>query len=142
MRRTILRITLVVVTAFQVALALIFTFASGPFVAAVGLDPVPAWVPWMFAMFGARALGFAYGLVLAFRDPVRHRSWIVAMIGVQAIDWVTTLAFIATGLLTVAQASTALFLPPLFVVGLLIGFPRGGAFDVAPVAPRPEHAAA
>lgn len=138
MRRTILRITLVVVAAFQVALAIIFTFASGPFVAAVGLDAVPVWVPWMFAMFGARALGFAYGMVLAFRDPVRHRSWIVAMIGVQAIDWIATLAFIGGGLLTVAQASTALFLPPLFVVGLLVGFPRRRASDVAR---WPEHAA-
>lgn len=124
MRRIILRITLVVVAAFQVVLAVVFTFASGPFISVVGLEAVPAWAPWMFAMFGARAVGFAYGMVLAVRDPVRHRSWIVAMIGVQAIDWLVTLAFISGGLLTMAQASTALFMPPLFILGLLVGFPR------------------
>lgn len=38
-----------------------------------------------------------YGMLLASRDPARHRTWIVAMIGVQALDWVSTIAYLATG---------------------------------------------
>ena len=124
MRNRVLRITLGVVTAFQLALGVGFLVAPGPFSASLGLAPAPQWTYWMFAMFSARAFGFAYGMVLAFRDPVRHRSWITAMIGVQAIDWIATIAFIVTGAITLSQATTAAFMPVLFIAGLAWGFPR------------------
>lgn len=124
MRTTVLRTTLAVVAAFQVVLGIAFIAAPAQFASALGLAPAPAWTAWMFAMFSARAFGFAYGSILAFRDPVRHRSWITAMIGVQAIDWVATVAFIAAGTITVAQATTAAFMPVLFIAGLAWGYPR------------------
>lgn len=127
MRVRILRITLGIIAAFQVALALGFLFAPAPFAASLGLAATPAWTAWMFAMFSARALGFAYGLVLAIRDPHRHRSWIVAMIGVQAIDWLVTVFFISTSAITLAQATTASFMPVIFIVALVACFPRNPA---------------
>lgn len=52
--------------------------------AMAGLAEAPTWTHWMFLMFSARALGFAYGMFLAARDPARHIHWIQAMIGVAA----------------------------------------------------------
>lgn len=124
MRLLVLRITLGVIAAFQIGFGAIFLFAPTVYPDAVGLDPVPAWASWMFALFGARALGFGAGMILAIRDPLGHRSWIAIMIGVQVIDWIATLVAILQGSLTVAQASTAAFMPVLFVIALLLTFPR------------------
>lgn len=134
MRTTVLRVTLAIITAFQVVLAVAFVAAPDQFAAALDLPATPPWAAWMFAMFSARALGFAYGGILAFRDPVRHRSWVTAMIGVQAIDWIATMAFIASGAITLSQATTAAFMPVLFIVGLAWGYPRGS--QASPVASR------
>ena len=65
----------------------------------------------MFAMLGARALGFAYGMLIAQRDVVRYASWLVAMIIVQALDWVATLVALTAGKVTLAEVSTTPFLP-------------------------------
>jgi hypothetical protein len=124
-RTLILRITLGVIAFFQIALALVFLLIPGPFAAAVGLPEAPQWASWMFAMFSARALGYAVGMILAIRDPAKHRAWIITMVGVQAIDWIATLLFIGAGAITVAQASTAAFLPVVFIVVLLATMPRG-----------------
>ena len=126
----ILRITLGVVAVFQIALALVFLLVPGPFAAAVGLPEVPQWAYWMFAMFSARALGYGAGMVLAIRDPRKHRAWITTMVGVQAIDWIATLVFIGAGAITVAQASTAAFLPIVFIVLMLVTLPRDGSRGV------------
>lgn len=75
-------------------------------------------------MFSARAIGFAFGLFLTIRDPYRHRSWIVAMIIVQAIDWVATVVAIGTGAISLAQATTASFMPIVFIAGMVAFFPR------------------
>ena len=69
MRSIVLRTTLAVVAAFQVVLGIAFIAAPAPFAAALGLPQTPPWAAWMFAMFSARALAFAYGCALAFRDP-------------------------------------------------------------------------
>jgi hypothetical protein len=127
MRLLVLRITLAVIIAFQVLLGFAFLFFPAPFAASVGLSTTPAWVPWMFAMFTARAWGFAAGLALAMRNPLRHRAWIVIMIGVQAIDWLATVFFVATGAVTLAQVSTASFMPVLFIVALALTLPRTAA---------------
>ena len=46
------------------------------------------------------------------------------MIGVQAINWLATLGFLATGALSLAQVSTAAIAPPLFLAALLVLHPR------------------
>jgi hypothetical protein len=134
MRLLVLRITLAIIIAFQVLLGFAFLFFPAPFAASVGLEATPAWVPWMFAMFTARAWGFAVGLALAMRDPLRHRAWIAIMIGVQAIDWIATMVFVISGAVTLAQVSTASFMPELFIVALALTLPRRGAATVSATA--------
>lgn len=124
MRNRILRITLGVIALFQVFFGAVFLVAPSAIIAAFGLEPVPAWAPWIFALFSARAFGFAVGMIVAMRDPRRHAAWIWTMVGVQAIDWMATVAFIASGALTIAQASTAAFMPIVFIVALLLTMPR------------------
>ena len=119
-----LRLTIVVIAGFQVLLGFVFLFFPGPFAELVGLDPAPAWVPWMFAMFTARAWGFAAGLALAFRDPVRHRAWLAIMAGVQAIDWIATIVYLLQHAVTLSQVSTASFMPVLFILALALTLPR------------------
>jgi len=111
---TILKPTLVVIGIMQLVLGVAF-LVPGLFASTVGLETAPGWVDWLFAMFGARALGFAYGMFLAARNPGRHVAWIRAMIGIQAIDWIATLAYLIAGAVTIAQVTTAAFLPVIFI---------------------------
>lgn len=106
---------LVVIGVVQIVLGIVF-LTPGLFQQAMGLESAPEWVNWLFAMFGARALGFGYGMLVAAREPVQNASWIRAMIGIQAIDWVGTIAYLVTGAVTLAQVTTAAFLPVLFIV--------------------------
>lgn len=119
-----LRIALVFIGVVQLVLGVVFALAPAQFSAMVGLAEAPKWVYWMFSFFSARALGFAYGMFLAARDPARHIHWIQAMIGVQAIDWLATMYFVLTGAVTLAQVSTASFLPLIFIGVLVIFYPR------------------
>lgn len=124
MRTTLLRIVLATVIVFQVFFAAAFAFAPDRFAALMGLPPAPGWAVMMFALFSARALAFAYGLALAFRDPYRHRAWIAAMIGVQALDWIAAMTAIASGAMSLSQVTTAAYMPLAFIVGLSAFFPR------------------
>ena len=120
----LLRYMLGFIGVLQIFFGILFTFLPNTFAGFVGLEAAPPWALWMFTMFGARAFGFAYGMFLALRDPVRHTSWIVAMIGVQAIDWLGTMVYLLNGSLTLTQVSTAAVLPILFIGTLVMRFPR------------------
>lgn len=117
---TLLKVTLWVLAAVQLVLGIVF-LVPGLFEEVMGLDPAPEWVNWMFAMLAARALGFAFGMAVAARHPHRHPTWIIAMIGVQAVDWLATIAYLVTGAVTLAQVTTAAFLPVVFIVVLTRG---------------------
>ena len=121
---TIARGVIVLILIVQLVLGVVFTFAPQAFAHALGLPPAPAWTDWMFAQFGARALGFAYGMRLALRDPRANAGWLRAMVLVQAIDWLGTLAALFAGKVTWLQTSTAPFLPVLFVVVLVLELRR------------------
>lgn len=120
-----LRRTLIIIGIVQLVLGGIFLI-PGLFQQMIGLDEAPEWVNWIFAMLGARALGFAYGMFVAAREPARHMAWIRAMIGVQAIDWVGTIAYLVSGTVTLAQVTTAAFLPIVFIAILIRHVPRSG----------------
>jgi len=127
MRLLVLRITLGVIAAFQFAFGMLFLVAPQFYPGLVGLAAAPAWTGWIFGLFGARALGYAVGMVLTIRNPLGHRGWIATMIGVQAIDGAVTLAFVGMGVLTLAQVSTAGFMPIVFIIALALTFPRARA---------------
>lgn len=120
-----LRITLVTIGVFQLILGTLFLAAPRLTADLFGLTPdAPAWVHWLFAMMAARFLGYAYGMFVSARDPLRSSSWVTTMIGIQAIDWFATIAFLARGDLTLSQVTTAAFMPVLFVAALLRWHPR------------------
>ena len=112
------RPTIVLIAVIQIALGAIFIVSPGSFPALLGLPAAPAWTDWLFAMLGARALGFAFRMLVALRDLQRHVSWLMAMVVVQAIDWIGTILAVHAGTVTLAQVSTASFLPILFIVVL------------------------
>lgn len=70
-------------------------------------------------------------MLLVVRRPFANRSWIQAMILVQALDWLATVANLARGTVTLAQVGTASFLPLLFIAGLALGYPREAPAAVA-----------
>lgn len=117
-----LKVTLIIIGVVQLTLGIMF-LVPGLFASTMGLEEAPGWVDWLFAMFAARAIGFSYGMFLAARNPARNLSWIKAMIGIQAIDWVATIAYLITGTVTIAQVTTAAFLPLVFIVILGRGTP-------------------
>lgn len=119
-----LKVTLAVIGIVQVLFGLLFVFAPGQFAVWFHFPVASAWVNWLLVMAGARFLGMGYGMFIAMRDPVKHRTWIQAMIGIQAIDWLSTIANLLGGTITLSQASTATFLPIVFIVALLVFYPR------------------
>src|SRR5215813_6525673 len=124
MNRSALRITLGAIGVVQLILGVVFLLLPGQFASVLGLAVTPGWVPWMFAMFGARAFGFAYGMFLAMRQPEANQDWIRAMIAIQVIDWVATIYFVLQGAVTLPQVSGASFLPMIFIVVLIARYPR------------------
>lgn len=123
-RVRILRGTALFIALVQFVLGLAYLFAPEAFNASVGLAGAPAWTAWPFAMMGARFIFFGFGMVLVFLNPVANRAWIQAMIGVQAIDWLATMTYVASGVVSLAQVSTASFLPLVFIAALLITSPK------------------
>lgn len=63
-------------------------------------------------------------MLLVVHDPFANRGWVQAMIGVQALDWVGTMVYLVSGTVTLSQVATASFLPIVFIVGLVAGYPR------------------
>lgn len=110
----------------QLVLGIVFVFFPHSFAALLGLVDAPGWTDWIFAQFGARAFGFAYGMYLVFREPQRQVGWIRAMIVVQIIDWIGTMLALAQNKVGLSQLSTAPFLPILFVIVLAAMLRREG----------------
>lgn len=127
-----LRITLVVIGVVQIFFGVPFVIAPGLYSLMLHLPSAPAWTNWFFVMNGARFIGMAYGMFLAARDPVKHKAWINAMIAIQALDWLGTLYSLWTGAITLAQATDAPYLPVIFIIALLIWYPRGPRIQSAP----------
>ncbi|MFY9265748.1 MAG: hypothetical protein WAO61_10040 [Solirubrobacterales bacterium] len=113
------KITIAVIAAIQFVLGAIMIVAPARFADASGLAPAPDWTAWLFAMFGARCLGFGFGMILALRDPAANRGWLQAMLGVQAIDWLATIGYLAAGTVTISQVTTAAVAPLVFI-GVLV----------------------
>lgn len=121
---TVLRLTAYVIAISQFVLGAAYLFGAERFNDLLDLSDAPSWTQWPFATLGARYLAFGFGMVLVARNPTAHRSWIQAMILVQAIDWLATIASLSTGIVTLQQVTTASFLPLLFIAGLVVGYPR------------------
>lgn len=121
-----LKRVITIIAVVQIVLGVILLVPDLP-ETALRLESAPGWVNWLLAMAAARSLGFGYGMLVAARSPERHLPWIRAMIGVQAIDWIGTIAYLVTGTVTLAQVSTAAFLPVIFIVVLVTRTPWSGA---------------
>jgi hypothetical protein len=120
-----LRVTLIVIGAFQLVLGALFLAAPAGAAQLFGLHPAaPPWVNWLFAMMAARFLGYAYGMFAAARAPRVHVGWIDTMIVIQAVDWIATLGYLAAGDVSLRQVSTAAFAPVFFIGALLWFHPR------------------
>lgn len=122
-RPNLLKGTALFIALVQLILGLGYLFAPAPFHRVLGLEGLPAWAGWPFGMTGARFLAFAFGMLQVARKPWEHRVWIQAMVGVQLIDWLATMKYLLAGTLTLAQVSTASFLPLVFIALLLIAYP-------------------
>jgi hypothetical protein len=120
-----LRISLHVIAATQVVLGVAFLLLPGRAERLLDLQPAaPAWANWLIAMLGARFLGYAVGMFVAARRPDRNLAWINTMIGIQVVDWIATMAYLADGELHLTQVGPAAVLPVLFVAALLWWHPR------------------
>ncbi|WP_296449320.1 hypothetical protein [Rhodoferax sp. UBA5149] len=119
-----LNATLWFIAIVQFTLGIAFLAVPEQAAQSLGLSAAPGWANWLFGMMAARFLGFGYGMVMAVRHPEQARPWIKAMVAIQAMDWLVTLKYLYFGAVTLAQVSTASFLPVVFVVVLLIGMRR------------------
>ncbi len=120
----VLKATAYAIAIVQIVLGAAYLFGAERLHDLLGLSAAPSWTQWPLAMMGARFLAFGFGMLLVARNPIGHRSWIQAMIVVQAIDWLATVVSLSTGIVTLQQVGTASFLPLLFIGGLVVGYPR------------------
>ena len=120
----LLRVTLWFIAVVQFVLGAAFLTAPELAAHSMGLSVAPEWTNWLFGMMAARFLGFGYGMLVAARDSDMARPWIKAMVAIQLIDWLVTLKYLVAGAVTLAQVSTASFLPVVFVAILVMGLPR------------------
>lgn len=111
----------------QCLLGAAFLIAPGQTSHMLGLSAAPGWTHWLFGMMAARFLGFGYGMALAARNPLASLPWINAMVAIQAIDWIVTLRYLTAGAVTLAQVTTASFLPLIFVILLVVSYPEPAA---------------
>lgn len=127
-----LSLTLRFIGVVQLVLGLLFVIAPQSYANIFDLAEAPGWAYWLIAMMGARFLGYAYGMFVAAREPQKHTTWIVTMIGIQAIDWVGTIYHLAAGSVTLGQVTTAAFLPVVFIILLVMFFPRERSATIQP----------
>jgi len=120
----VLRFTLRFIALVQFVLGVGFLLTPEGMASLLGLAATPGWANWMFGMMAARFLAFGYGMLVAARDPAAHRPWLGAMIVIQLIDWGVTVKYLLAGAVTLAQVSTASFLPLVFVLLLGWSWPR------------------
>ena len=111
----------------QFLLGGLFLAAPAQTAALLGLSVAPRWTAWLFGMMAARFLGYGYGMLVAARAPEQNRSWIVSMMAIQAIDWLVTAIYLYTNAVTLAQVSTAAFLPLVFIILVWRNLPRASA---------------
>ena len=128
-----LRITLITIGIVQLFFGVVFLLAPSATASLLGLRPAaPAWANWLFAMMAGRFLGYAFAMFAAARKPEASRAWIGTMIVIQAIDWLATIGYLATGHLALQKVPTAAVLPVLFIAGLLWFRPRGASRSGSP----------
>jgi hypothetical protein len=120
----LLRFTLQFIALVQFVLGAGFLIAPENMAAMLGLAVTPGWANWMFGMMAARFLGFGFGMLMAARDPAGNLPWLGAMLVIQLIDWGVTVKYLVIGSVTLAQVSTASFLPLVFVALLVWYWPR------------------
>jgi hypothetical protein len=137
-RTRFLQGTALVIAVVQFGFGLAYLFAPAPFQAALGLTHLPVWTGWPFGMLGARFLALGFGMLLVVRNPTANRGWIQAMIVVQAVDWLVVVIALLRGVVTLAQVATAPYLPIVFIVCLLIAYPRKSTESVPAYTKRAE----
>jgi len=125
----LLRGTLFLIAIVQFALGIAFVLAPEASAQALGLPPATGWANWLFGQFGARALGFGVGMLVAARHIEQARPWIAGMILVQVIDWLVTLKYLYLGDIALNQVSTAPYFPLLFIALLWVAMPRRASDD-------------
>ena len=119
-----LRFTLRFIAVVQFVLGAGFLVAPEGMASLLGLAATPGWANWMFGMMAARFLAFGYGMLVAARDPAGNLGWLRSMLAIQLVDWAVTVKYLLAGAVTLAQVSTASFLPLVFVALLWWGWPR------------------
>ena len=119
-----LRFTLRFIAVVQFVLGAGFLVAPEGMASLLGLAATPGWANWMFGMMAARFLAFGYGMLVAARDPAGNLSWLRSMVAIQLVDWAVTVKYLLAGAVTLAQVSTASFLPLVFVALLWWSWPR------------------
>ena len=119
-----LSFTLRFIAVVQFVLGAGFLVAPEGMASLLGLAATPGWANWMFGMMAARFLAFGYGMLVAARDPAGNLSWLRSMVAIQLVDWAVTVKYLLAGAVTLAQVSTASFLPLVFVALLWWSWPR------------------
>ena len=123
-KNSILKFSLYFVGFVQVVLGLIFLLIPTNYASMMGLQQAPNWVNWMFTFMSIRMIGFGAGMFIAAKDPIKNKLWIQIMIVMQAMDWLGTVFYLTAGVVTLAQVTSASFLPLIFIALLVYSYPR------------------
>ena len=123
-KNSVLKFTLYFIGIVQIGLGLSFLLTPKMYPQMVNLAQAPDWVNWMLSFGSIRMIGFGIGMFIAAQDSIKYKALIQIMIGLQIMDWIGTVLYISLGAVTLAQVSTASFLPIIFLVLLVYSYPR------------------
>ncbi|OBH11971.1 hypothetical protein [Mycobacterium sp. E1747] len=113
------RALLAVIGIIQIICGASYLARPGAVAATLGAaSAAPPWVAFVLATAGARFIGYGIGMLAAAKDPPRYRLWITTMLGIQSVDLVATLIYVANGILPARHILPGAALPLLWV-GLL-----------------------
>ncbi|OBF59449.1 hypothetical protein A5756_05630 [Mycobacterium sp. 852002-53434_SCH5985345] len=114
----VLSIALAVLGLIQIANGAVSLVAPSVVAEMYGAPAGSPGVHFLLATAGARFIGYGIGMVAAAWAPRRHQLWIITMLGIQVVDFVAIMVFIADGTFPVSRFGPTVALPLVWVVVL------------------------
>ncbi len=141
MRRTLLRLLLVLDAAALLLIGAIFIFTPARALQLFGFTDAPANITFIIGTFGTVYATMGIGYIFAAQNPMRNVAWVQVAIARGAAECLFSLYCVFQHIATFRQAGFSIILPALVAIGCLLLYPRPelppGEPEVSAAGPAP-----
>jgi len=124
MRRTLLRLVLILDAAALFLIGAIFVVAPARALVLFGFPNAPANISFIIGTFGTVYATMGIGYVLAAQNPMRNIAWVQVAIARGAAECLFSIFCVVQGVVTFRQAGFSIVLPALIAIGCVLLYPR------------------